>query len=182
MVGLNEDENKVLPSSFQEEGSQILLIGDTKGEFGGSLYVKALHGETSGSLPVFDYSAELRLWELVIEANKKGLLKAAKDVNVGGIAIALSKMAAVSNKGVISQVAVEESRNIFDETQSRALVEVSQENIEIFAKMAMDLGIKVDNIAKVGGDTVKVNDVELPLEKVKEIYFTTFARTIEQDL
>ena len=182
MVGLNEDENRVLPSAFQEEGNQILLIGDTKGEFGGSLYVKALHGETSGSLPAFDYSAELRLWELVIEANKKGLLKAAKDVNVGGIAIALSKMAAVSNKGVVAQVAVEESRNIFDETQSRALVEVSQENIETFAKMAMDLGIKVENIAKVGGDKVKVNDVELPLEKVKEIYFTTFARTIEQDL
>jgi len=70
MVGLNDDENRVLPSAFQEEGSQILLLGDTKGEFGGSLYVKALHGETSGSLPVFDYSAELRLWELVIEANK----------------------------------------------------------------------------------------------------------------
>ncbi len=182
MVGLNDDENKVLPSAFQEEGSQILLVGDTKGEFGGSLYVKALHGETSGILPAFDYSAELRLWELVIEANKKGLLNAAKDVNVGGIAIALSKMAAVSNKGVVAQVAVEESRNIFDETQSRALVEVSQENMGAFAKMAMDLGIKVENIAKVGGDKVKVNDIELPLEKVKEIYFTMFARTIEQDL
>jgi len=182
MVGLNDDENRVLPSAFQEEGSQILLLGDTKGEFGGSLYVKALHGETSGSLPVFDYSAELRLWELVIEANKKGLLKSAKDVNVGGIAIALSKMAAVSNKGVVAQVSVEESRDIFDETQSRALVEVNQENIEAFAKMAMDLGIKVENIAKVSGETVKVNDVELSLEKVKEIYFTTFARTIEQDL
>ena len=110
------------------------------------------------------------------------MLKAAKDVNVGGIAIALSKMTAVSDKGVVAQVSVEESRNIFDETQSRALVEVSQENVESFAKMAMDLGIKVENIAKVGGEKVKVNDVELPLEKVKEIYFTTFARTIEQDL
>lgn len=182
MVGLNEDENRVLPSTFQEEGSQILLVGDTKGEFGGSLYVKALHGETSGTLPVFDYSAELRLWELVIEANKKGLLKSAKDVNVGGIAIALSKMAAVSSKGVVAQVAVEESRNIFDETQSRALVEVSSENLEAIVRMAIDLGVKVTNLGQVGGESVKVNDVALPLEKVKEIYFTTFARTIEQDL
>ena len=73
MVGLNDDENKVLPSAFQEEGSQLLLIGETKGEFGGSLYIKALHGETAGTLPTFDYKAELALWELVIEANKKGL-------------------------------------------------------------------------------------------------------------
>ncbi|MGB5506739.1 MAG: phosphoribosylformylglycinamidine synthase subunit PurL [Sulfurovum sp.] len=182
MVGLNDDENKVLPSTFQEEGSQILLVGDTKGEFGGSLYIKALHGETAGTLPTFDYKSELALWELVIEANKKGLLKSAKDVNVGGIAIALSKMAAVSNKGVAAEVALDDSKNIFDESQSRALLEVDSENVESVVRMAMELGIKVTNIGAVGGERVKVNDVELSLEKVKDIYFNTFARTIEQDL
>jgi len=182
MVGLNEDENKVLPSTFQEEGSQILLIGETKGEFGGSLYIKALYGETAGSLPEFDYKSELALWELVIEANKKGLLNAAKDVNVGGLAIALSKMAAVSDKGIVASVEVGESRNIFDESQSRALLEVPAENVEAVVRMAMDLGVKVTNIGQVGGENVKINDVELPLEKVKDIYFNMFARTIEQDL
>lgn len=182
MVGLNDDENKVLPSAFQEEGSQILLVGETKGEFGGSLYIKALHGETAGSLPTFDYKAELALWELVIEANKQGLLKSAKDVNVGGLAIALSKMAAVSNKGVRTQIALDESKNIFDESQSRALLEVDSAHVEAVVRMAMNLGIKVTNIGTVGGESVKVNDVELSLEKVKDIYFNTFARTIEQDL
>ena len=182
MVGLNDDANKVLPSCFQEEETHILLLGETKGEFGGSLYIKELFGETTGNLPSFDYSAELRLWELVIEANKKGLLKSAKDVNVGGIAIALSKMAAVSGKGVVAGIRLENSRDIFDESQSRALVEVSKEDMETFAKMAMDLGVQVDIIGKVGGDKVKVNEVELSLEKVKDVYFNTFARTIEQDL
>ncbi len=182
MVGLNEDENKVLPSAFQEEGNQILLIGETKGEFGGSLYIKALYGETAGTLPTFDYKSELALWDLVIEANKKGLLKSAKDVNVGGIAIALSKMAAVSNKGIVAEIALDDSKNIFDESQSRALLEVSSDNVEAIVRMAMELGLKVTNLGEVGGDTVKINDVELPLEKVKEIYFNTFARTIEQDL
>ena len=182
MVGLNEDENKVLPSAFQKEGSQLLLVGETKGEFGGSLYIKALHGETAGSLPTFDYKSELALWELVIEANKKGLLESAKDVNVGGIAIALSKMAAVSGKGVEAQVELEDSKHIFDESQSRAILEVSSENVEAVVRMAMDLGIKVTNIGAVGGESVKVNGVGLSLEKVKDIYFNTFARTIEQDL
>jgi phosphoribosylformylglycinamidine synthase len=182
MVGLNDDENKVLPSAFQEKGSQLLLVGETKGEFGGSLYIKALHGETAGTLPTFDYKQELALWELVIEANKKGLLKSAKDVNVGGLAIALSKMAAVSDMGVEATLTVEESRDIFDESQSRALLEVSNENAEAVIRMAMELGIKVTNIGTVGGESVKVNDVALPLAKVKDIYFNTFARTIEQDL
>lgn len=182
MVGLNESEEKVLRSAFQEEGSQILLIGETTGEFGGSLYIKALHGETAGTLGAFDYQSELALWELVIEANKKGLLRSAKDVNVGGLAIALSKMAAVSNKGMVANIVFDDSKNIFDESQSRALLEVSTDNVEAIVRMAMELGLKVTNIGEVGGDTVKINDVELSLDKVKEIYFTTFARVIEQDL
>ncbi len=182
MVGLNDDENNVLSSAFQEEGSQVLLVGETKGEFGGSLYIKALHGETVGTLPTFDYKQELGLWELVIEANKKGLLKSAKDVNVGGLAIALSKMAAVSGLGIEASLSVEESRDIFDESQSRALLEVSSDNAESVIRMAMELGIKVTNIGTVGGEQVKVNDVALPLAKVKDVYFNTFARTIEQDI
>jgi len=182
MVGLNEDQDKVLPSAFRKEGSKIVLLGETRGEFGGSLYIKELFGETVGTLPSFDYSAELRLWELVIEANKEGLLHAAKDVNVGGIAIALSKMAAVSGKGIVANVPVEKSRDIFDESQSRALVEVDEKHLEAFAVMAMNLGITAMVIGEVGGGKVQVNDVSLPLEKVKDIYFNTFVRTIEQDL
>jgi phosphoribosylformylglycinamidine synthase len=118
----------------------------------------------------------------VIEANKKGLLKSAKDVNVGGLAIALSKMAAVSGLGIEAALKVEDNRDIFDESQSRALLEVSSDNAEAVIRMAMELGVKVTNIGTVGGDSVKVNDVTLSLEKVKDIYFNTFARTIEQDL
>jgi len=182
MVGLNESEYKVLPSCFQEEGSKIVLLGETKGEFGGSLYIKELFGETVGTLPSFDYKAELALWELIIEANKKELLKAAKDVNLGGIAIALSKMAAVSGKGIAATVTVNDSKDIFDESQSRALVEVASSDLPAFEKMANELGVPLAVIGEVGGESVIVNDVMLPMEKVKDIYFNTFTRIIEQDL
>jgi len=182
MVGLNDDANKVLPSTFQQEGSKVVLLGETQGEFGGSLYIKELFGKTVGTLPTFDYSAELRLWELVIEANKKGLLLCAKDVNLGGVAIALAKMSALSKKGIVAEVEVSKARDIFDESQSRALVEVAPENLEAFAQMALDLGIGASVVGTVGGSEVKVNEVALPLEKVSDIYFNTFARTIEQDL
>ncbi len=182
MVGLNDDQDKVLPSAFQEEKNHILLIGETKGEFGGSLYIKALYGETVGILPSFDYQQELALWELVIEANKRKLLKSAKDVNVGGVAMALSRMAAVSNMGVVANIDLGKSRDIFDESQSRALLEVNKDNVDAVLNMAKELGLKVKIIAKVGGDMVKINDVGLPLTKVKDIYYNTFAKTIEQDL
>ncbi len=182
MVGLNDNAENVLPSSFQQDNSEILLIGDTSGEFGGSLYIKALYGESVGTLPKFDYKKELGLWELVIEANKKGLLLSAKDVNVGGVAIALSKMSAVSSRGVVASISVNNSRDIFDESQSRALLEVSVENKQTVIDMAKALGLTVNDIATVHGDSVKINNIEMSVDRVKDIYFSTFARTIEQDL
>ena len=182
MVGLNDDENRILPSHFQSEGNQILLLGTTTGEFGGSLYLKTLFGETTGSLAEIDYTQELRLWELVIKANKEGLLVSAKDVNVGGIAIAVAKMAAVSGKGAVVNVSLEKSRDIFDESQSRALLEVVPKNVEAVAKLAIDLGLKIEAVGQVGGESLKVNNVEMPMDKIHSIYFNTFAEVIEQDI
>ncbi|MBD3798301.1 MAG: phosphoribosylformylglycinamidine synthase II, partial [Campylobacterales bacterium] len=135
MVGLNDDASKVLKSSFTAVGNDLLLIGQTKGEFGGSLYIKELFGETSGSICDIDYSKELRLWELVIEANKKGLLESGKDLSMGGIAMALAKMSAVSGLGVEAVVELEKSNYLFDESQSRAVLEVKPENLDYVVKM-----------------------------------------------
>jgi len=182
MVGVNEDQNRVLPSVFQKEDNILLLIGDTKGEFGGSLYLKELFGETVGSLGEIDYTQELRLWELVIEANRVGLLQSAKDVNVGGIAIAIAKMAARSSRGIVANITLDKSRDIFDESQSRALLEIAPEHLDQVVRMAVDLGLKVTAIGKVGGESVRINSVEISLEKLQDIYFGTFKRVIEQDL
>ncbi|NKQ40963.1 MAG: phosphoribosylformylglycinamidine synthase subunit PurL [Sulfurovum sp.] len=182
MVGINDDENKVLPSSLQKEGSLVVLLGKTTGQFGGSLYIKKLHGETTGSLADIDYRAELNLWKLIIDANTKGLLESAKDVNLGGIAIALSKMAALSSMGVVASIKSSDSRDIFDESQHRAIIEIGKDNWDDFKVIADELGVPTDIIGKVGGEKVKVSSVELALEDIKNIYFNRFAEVIEQDL
>ena len=182
MVGLNDDQEKILQSAFQGEGNRILLVGETTGEFGGSLYLRELFGETTGSLAPLDYSRELKLWELVIEANRAALLESAKDVNVGGIAIALSKMAAVSGLGVEASVRLERGRDLFDESQSRALLEVKAENIEAVREMAAALELPLVEIGTVGGEKVRVNEIGMELERLKEIYFGRFTEVIEQDL
>jgi phosphoribosylformylglycinamidine synthase len=183
MVGLNDDANRVLASSFQEEENHLLLIGETGGEFGGSLYIKELFGETAGSLTDIDYTKELGLWELVIEANKKGLLASAKDLSSGGLAIALAKMSAVSGLGVVAGIRVNDKRDIFEESQSRAILELSsKENLELVIAMAKELGLKADIIGKVGGDEVKINEVSIALEDLKTIYFDSFKEIVEQDI
>ncbi|MFA7084989.1 MAG: AIR synthase related protein, partial [Arcobacteraceae bacterium] len=181
MVGINEDANKVLPSCFQKEGSTVYLLGDTKAEFGGSLFMKKVYGKVAGTHPEVDFVKELKLWNVVIEANKRGLLNAAKDVNVGGLAISASKMAVVGNKGVDIVAPLNDAKDIFSETLSRAIVEVSYENEEAFENLISSVGQYCIKIGKVQGDIISINGVIKPLEEAKKIYFNRFREVIEQD-
>ncbi|ATB69934.1 phosphoribosylformylglycinamidine synthase, synthetase subunit [Sulfurospirillum diekertiae] len=180
MVGLNDNANKTLPSCFQKEGASVYLIGETKSDFGASLYMKELFGKVEGTLAELNYDTELKLWELVIEANKKGFLNAAKDVNVGGIAIALAKMVAKSKKGVTCNFTCKDAKDIFAESFSRAIVEVNDE--AGFEAKAKAVGISVVKIGKVGGNSFTCNDVSKSVEAICERYFNRFVEVVEQDI
>ncbi|MFY9074051.1 phosphoribosylformylglycinamidine synthase subunit PurL [Malaciobacter mytili] len=182
MVGVNDDANKVLPSCVQKQGNIIFLLGETKSEFGGSLYMKKMYNKVAGVHPEVDFEKELKLWNTVIEANKQDLLVAAKDVNVGGIAVSLAKMAVVGNKGVKVNVNLANSKDIFSETLSRALVEVNPENKENFIAIAKENGIACEEIGIVEGNTICINDISISLEAASDIYFNKFKKVIEQDL
>ena len=180
MVGINEDQNNVLLSTFQKEGNTIYLVGESRSEFGGSLYMKELFSTVAGTIPVIDYDKERALWNLVIEANKKGLLSCAKDCSAGGAAIALAKMACVSSKGVTATMSITDSRDIFAESMSRAIIEVAPENCAAFETMLGSLAC--EKIGTVGGNTFELNDVKMNLADMQEVYYTTFAKVIEGDL
>ncbi|MFA6189660.1 MAG: phosphoribosylformylglycinamidine synthase subunit PurL [Sulfuricurvum sp.] len=180
MVGVNEDQHKVLLSTFQKDSNSLYLIGESKSEFGGSLYMKELYATVAGTIPSIDYTTERALWNLVIEANKKGLLASAKDCSSGGVAIALAKMACVSGKGVKATVSVTDTRDIFAESMSRAIIEVAPENCASFEAMVGEL--KSQKIGSIGGDTFTVNDVTMKLTDMQSIYYNTFKQVIEGDL
>ncbi|PHO11429.1 phosphoribosylformylglycinamidine synthase subunit PurL [Malaciobacter marinus] len=182
MVGVNDDANKVLPSSLQNEGNLIYLLGDTKSEFGGSLYMKKMYDKVAGAHPEVDFEKELKLWNTVIEANKQSLLVSAKDVNVGGIAVSLSKMAVVGDKGLEVNVKLDDSKDIFSESLSRALVEVKTSNKEAFEAVAKENEISFEQIGVVKGKSIIINDIQVELSKASDIYFNKFKQVIEQDL
>ena len=180
-VGVNDDENNVLMSSFQTEGNALYLVGESKSEFGGSLYMKEICHTVAGVLPEINYKNELALWDLVIEGNKKHLLECAKDASSGGVAIALAKMAATSGLGCDVEMSVADTRDIFAESMSRAIIEVKPENCEAFEAM-LDESMAVEKIGTVGGDIVKINDVAMSMTQLQDNYFNTFKRVIERDI
>jgi phosphoribosylformylglycinamidine synthase len=180
-VGVNDDQENVLMSSFQSEGNSLYLVGKSKSEFGGSLYMKEICGVVAGVIPEIDYEQELALWELVIDANKKHLLECAKDASSGGVAIALAKMAATSDLGCDVEMSVDDIRDIFAESMSRAIIEVKPQNCEAFEAM-LDESMACEKIGIVGGDMVRINDVTMSLSTLNDNYFNTFKRVIERDI
>lgn len=181
MVGVNEDAQNVLPSKLQESGNILYLLGDTYSEFGGSLYLKKLYGKVAGVHPKVDFEKELNLWNTVIEANRAKLLKSAKDVNLGGVAISLAKMAVVGNIGVEANISLNDSKDIFSESLSRAIVEVNPKNCEEFEKLASKNRVSYVAIGRTGGDKFIVNDIFKELDNLSKVYFNRFKEVIEQD-
>jgi phosphoribosylformylglycinamidine synthase len=182
VVGVCERYKEVIPSYFQEDGNLVYLIGSTKKEFGGSLYLKEIFGKIAGELPAIDYESELRLHKFVKKANEKKLIVCAKNVGIGGIAIALAKMSAKSSKGFLGNCQFEDDREIFSESFGRAIIEISPKNVNVFEKLTKEIGIKAIQVGTVGGEEFVLCDIVEKVEELKEVYFKTFQKIIERDV
>ncbi|WP_024962504.1 phosphoribosylformylglycinamidine synthase subunit PurL [Campylobacter ureolyticus] len=172
-VGVNENKN--LPSIFKS-GVSVYLVGETNGIFAGSLYQTVINNELGGELPEIDFEKEKALWDLVILQNKDDNLEFANSVGIGGIAIALAKMAAVSNIAGEFKTNFENENFIFDESFSRAIIGVKDE--EKFKKEALNLGLKVVKLGVSGGDKFILDDMNFSADKLREIYFKTLEKLI----
>ncbi|MDR2342098.1 MAG: phosphoribosylformylglycinamidine synthase II, partial [Campylobacteraceae bacterium] len=122
-----------------------------------------------------------KLWELVIEANKRGVILAAKDVNVGGIAVSLAKMSALGGLGAKIDTDFKDEKLLFSESFSRAVIEVKDE--EAFEELAKSIGLSVKFVGSVGGGRLTIDkNIDLSIAKIQELYFDSFKKLIERDL
>ncbi|EDM23857.1 phosphoribosylformylglycinamidine synthase subunit PurL [Caminibacter mediatlanticus] len=169
MVGVGDSFRS---SELKKEGNSIYILGETKSEFGGSLYLKTFTNKVAGIHPEVDFKKELILWEVL----QSDLIASAKDISTGGIAIAAYKWACISDKCLNLNIKVNDKKDIFSESLSRALVEIEPQNEEEFEKLCKEKGIYFEKIGSVGGEKIKINDVEIPLQKAKDIYFNTFPK------
>ncbi|MFP3192985.1 MAG: phosphoribosylformylglycinamidine synthase subunit PurL [Thermoproteus sp.] len=101
------------------DGDRIYVWGVARGEVGGSEYLKRVHGLVAGRPPAVDYAAERGIVDAV--QSWLGKLSGAADVGLGGMAVALAKMAV--NSGVGAEVDV-----------CRAPAEVSRLDLLLFSE------------------------------------------------
>src|SRR5687768_9005078 len=91
VVGLLEDASRVLTRAFRGSGDAVVLLGEDRGELGGSEYLKIVHGLVRGDAPALDLAREAALIALVTGSAAAGLLRSAHDCSDGGIAVTLAE-------------------------------------------------------------------------------------------
>jgi phosphoribosylformylglycinamidine synthase II len=93
MVGLLQPVDHRVPSHFGFTGDEILILGATSGELGGSAYWSEILGFVGGRAPRVDLAAERRLQEVLLAASRERLLHSAHDCSEGGLLVAIAEAA-----------------------------------------------------------------------------------------
>ena len=57
-VGLMKDVHRMATIAFKREGDAIILIGETKGHLGQSIYLREIEGKEEGAAPPVDLAVE----------------------------------------------------------------------------------------------------------------------------
>ena len=97
-VGVLEDAAKALGYGISA-GLELVLVGETKGELGRSLYLREILGREDGAPPVVDLAAERRNGDFVRAQILAGRVAACHDVSDGGTLVAVAEMALAGNAG-----------------------------------------------------------------------------------
>ena len=98
-VGVLDDFTKSATLAFKAEGEAILLIGETQGWLGQSLYLRDICRREEGAPPPVDLIEERENGDFVRALIGEGLVTAAHDLSDGGLLVALAEMAMASGLG-----------------------------------------------------------------------------------
>ena len=183
VVGLIEDQNRIMTQGFKKSGDQIALIGFTMEELGGTEYLKIMFDRSEGKPPVLDRKHEKRVQDFCWELIQKGFISSAHDCSEGGLAIAVAESCFSYGGQTLGATLTLEStlRNdtlLFGETQSRIIISFPEERINEIEDLAMTFPVDFSLIGKVGGShfTVTVNEEEVIKQEInilKEIWKTS---------
>ena len=186
MVGLLDDIRHATTQWFKAEGDLVLLLGETRGELGGSEYLKLVHGRETGRPPRLDLDRERRAQTTCLEAIRAGLVRSAHDCADGGLAVALAECcmtgprllgARVTLRGELRPDAV-----LFGESASRILLSVRPEAAPAVEALAARHGAPCAVLGAVAGDQLCLRgtgfDLSLPVASLHERWSTGLARLL----
>ena len=151
-VGLLDDLSRRASPAFKAAGETILLIGETAGHLGATLYLREIHGREDGAPPPVDLEAERRNGDFVRSLIAEGQLSACHDVSDGGLYATIAEMAMAGRMGADLQSPPPRDLAgwLFGEDQARYVVTTS--DTEALTGRAREAGVAASIIGRTGGD------------------------------
>ncbi len=159
-VGVLADFTKSASVAFKSDGDVILLIGETKGWLGQSMYLREVCGREEGAPPPVDLAVEKRHGEFVRKLIADGRVTAVHDLSDGGLAVALAEMAMASGRGATLDApdGIPAHAYWFGEDQARYLVTATPDNLAAVIEAAQVAGVAATRIGTVGGMSLTLGD------------------------
>ncbi|HEU5272362.1 MAG TPA: phosphoribosylformylglycinamidine synthase subunit PurL [Xanthobacteraceae bacterium] len=161
-VGVLADFQKSATIAFKAAGQSILLIGETRGWLGQSLYLRDVCGREEGAPPPVDLAAEKRNGDFVRALIGEGIATAVHDVSDGGLAVTLAEMAIASGIGARVEAEGPPHAFWFGEDQARYVVTVAADRAADVIARGEKAGVSVRALGTTGGDALTLG-VERPI-------------------
>jgi phosphoribosylformylglycinamidine synthase len=174
MLGVIEDAKHITTQWFRASGDVIVLLGESKADFGATEFLAEIVGEIAGDAPHLNLDAELAAQRTCLEAIQSGLVRSAHDCAEGGLAVALAEscfshykhestgakihlpaslLPAVANKNE----AMRQAALLFGETPSRILLSVEPQNADRVKELATKHGAVCTVIGEVTGNALEIS-------------------------
>jgi len=170
-VGLIEDWAKAVRIALPAEHG-LVLLGETQGWLGASLYLRELSGREEGAPPPVDLEAERRAGALVRSLIASGLVSACHDVSDGGLLVAAAEMALAGRTGLTlarPDGAGPAHAFWFGEDQGRYLVAARDPGAVLKAADAADVAAVV--LGRSGGDALTADGCDpISLAELRRVH------------
>ena len=172
-VGLLDDVSKHMTVAFKRAGSNIVLLGETKGWLGASLYLREICGREEGAPPPVALHRERRKGELVRQLIQDSQVLACHDVSDGGLLVAVAEMAMASVARLGAALDAPSTLPLhawcFGEDQGRYVLEVSDDDLVSVLEAAEEHEVNARVIGKTGGHVISVGGRAVAVDELKTI-------------
>ncbi len=127
VLGVIDDVSRRIPTALGTiPGETLLLLGDTRDEFDGSVWAQVSADHLGGLPPSVDLNRERLLGDVLSAASREGLVSAAHDLSEGGLAQAVVESALGGETGcrITLPDGADPFTSLFSESAGRVLVAV----------------------------------------------------------
>ncbi|HWO63374.1 MAG TPA: phosphoribosylformylglycinamidine synthase subunit PurL [Umezawaea sp.] len=173
VLGVIDDVRRRIPTGIgAEAGETLLLLGDTRDEFGGSEWAHHVHGHLGGVPPKVDLARERLLGEVLLAGSRDGMVSAAHDLSDGGLAQALVEACLIGETGarVFLDSDLDAFTQLFSESAGRVLVAVPRSEELRFTDMctARRLPWRKVGVVDPESESLEIQDLgRLPLGELR---------------